>query len=243
MNYQDEIKQVSKNATTLRQPQTPRSNKNLLILGLISIIVIALSGIGGYILIRGDKKTQQGVREKNTSPTIGVSETTIWPSLSSEQCKLTLTYPPEWNADLKGEQVSCIFTIEDPANNNNSFILAGVLDTTWSEILSQNPEGQPIIVAGVEGVKLNIPDEGVPIPLNGLYFHKGNSIFNIVYFSKPGDSDTDTKISQIISSIKLTGTLSDYEKGFTSGVDKAINQAKDKIIKSDLLEIKSPNQI
>lgn len=154
-------------------------------------------------------------------------------TLNSEVCKVSLTYPKEWTGKLTEGLIGCTFNVENSSDESNYFILNPITNTTWEEIVSQNPQNIPVTVGGVEGIK-TIPFERGGLAIEGIYVNKGNKMYSMAYSFKTDIPEQKTKIEDIIGSIKFTGTESDYSEPFTDGTQEAMNQTSDLKVKKDL---------
>lgn len=138
-----------------------------------------------------------------TQTTTSTSETANWKTLNSSICKLSLKYPATWQVKPAEGSKYCLLTIVDPSRNKNQgFTLSIVSSTTWEYILSKYPGGQKTTVAGLDAY-LPKPISDQTGVLNGIYLHQGTTIYNIVYYQSPTDSELNKTYQLIINALKF----------------------------------------
>lgn len=222
-------KSQSEAVEQINKPSRVLLSRALLIISILLLVLVG--GIVGHYL--GTKNNKASDKMPALADMINTNQRKNWKMLRSTTCQLSIQHPPSWTGEVV-EGAGCGFRLKNSENASNYLLLTTVFSTSWDKILADNPKFRKISIAGAEAILPESKNDEANKFFKGVYFKKGNFIFNGLYAASPMNYEAEMLFTQIIDSIKLTANNNYYETAPTPDLDKPFKQANDVKRKSDI---------
>lgn len=233
MNFQvnQSFVEKSQSETVEQVNQLSRVQFSKFLLIIFILLLVSVVGIGGYYL--GAKNNKTSDKTPALLDMINANQRKNWKTVKSTSCQLLIQHPLSWTGEVV-EGAGCGFRLKNSENASNYFLLTTVFNTSWDMLLADNPNFKKISIDDTEAIIPESKNDEANEFFKGVYFKKGNFLFNGLYAASPMNSEAEMLFTQIIDSIKFTANNNYYETAPTPDLDRPFKQANDVKRKSDI---------